>query len=209
MSAVHSSFSCLLIVCELLSRSTSTRHIISLVFHQREFVDHIAFSSVLFTLSGAPFPGSRWNLLNLLITSWLFRPRPEFFLRVLSVADTVISEIMSIEWKNLSRFYKRYFNAISRGNGSRWGAILGRNRAIKSPYDRPRQHETPHCRTIHVSQSISLSLKRNGRVQQGKRILAGKCRACRDRCRFFPFFLRPSSPSRSSRRSQSLLRKSL
>lgn len=115
---------------------------------------------------------------------------------------SVISEIISIEWKNLSRFYKRYFNAILRGNGSRWGWFSTETVRWNRPVI---ARVNVKLRIVHVSRSISFFLKRNARMQ-GKRIL-DKCRACRDRCLVFSFFF--SSPSRSSSRSQSLLRRSL
>lgn len=68
---------------------------------------------------------------------------------------------------------------------------------MRSLYNRPRQyHGTSHCHTIHVSQSISVFLNRNDRIQQGKRILASKLRRRVDNARvvivvgfLFPFSL--------------------
>lgn len=147
-------------VCELPLRSTplSRRHIASLDFHQREFVDHhIAFSNILFSLS-QEHQRSQWKLLDLL-------GNIDYFPHRIFCTRNSLLHPRSYIWNY--RLNERTRDSIN-DTSMRFcaetvpaGVILDKNRAMRSLYNRPRRyHGISHCHTIHVSQSISVFLNR-------------------------------------------------
>lgn len=161
---------------------------IPLEFHLREFVDcYIALllSSVLFSLSGAPFVQRRlhWNLFSII--------PPPFWIS--STRDSLSRHECIWNYQSNERT-RGSINDIS---------ILSSTKSLSADVTRiggfsietvrwacPRQC---YCHTIHVSQSISVFLKTNDKrgIQRGKRIREQTStttrwyRTCRDRCRFF------------------------
>lgn len=122
MSAAHSTSSCTVVV-ELPSRSTSLQdtHCISRISstwirsveHHAEacFLKRTLIPSYQEHLS---FKEPQWNF-PLDNVDFIPSPSPEFFLRAILFSTSRLYLKLSIEWKN-ARFYKRYFNAILRGN---------------------------------------------------------------------------------------------